>query len=77
MRGVGGVLTPNKKGDIRYQLVGWVERSETQRMESSAIRLKVSELARVKGKGTSSEGRGTRRRRRFNAEKMKILDISG
>ena len=68
MRGVGGVLTPNKKGDIRYQLVGWVERSETQRMESSAIRLKVSELAsqrvskskgeRVKGKVCEMRGVG-------------------
>jgi len=51
------------KGEGNYQLVGWVERSETQQ---------VSELI-----GESYEERVSSSRRRFNAEKMVILDISG
>ena len=59
MRFVGGVLALNKNGAIRYQSLE--VRLKTQR---------VSELLgeRVKGKDTSSEGRDTRCRRRFNAE---------
>ncbi|GKW54746.1 hypothetical protein NCCP2140_37990 [Pseudoalteromonas sp. NCCP-2140] len=49
------------KGEGSYQLVGWVERSETQQ---------VSEL-----RGERYEFRGTSCRRRFNAEK-ELLDIS-
>ena len=49
------------KGEGSYQLVGWVERSETQQ---------VSEL-----QGESYEERVSSCRRRFNAEK-ELLDIS-
>ncbi len=55
MRVIGGVLTLNKNGAIRYQSLE--VRLKTQRVSES-------QGERVKGKGTSSEGRDTRR---FNA----------